>query len=284
MNKWMKKRIKHSLLGYLLISPLLIGCLLFYIIPFGMVIWYSFRKSASRNSAFVKFDNYRNLLKNEMFLTACWNTCRFLLVGIPLILVLAYLIALLLRKQTEHYQLLKSVLLFPYIMPVVGTVLLTELLFAENSFMIPIRNLLESEWVFGAVILLYLWKNTGYSVILLLAGLMMIPKEQYASASLDGAGALQKFIYITTPQMHNTVFFTLLFSLINAFKCFREIFLIAGKHPDKKVYMLQHFINNSFENLNYPKLSAASVLLFLAVTVLIGTAYYWVRRKGNDEK
>lgn len=288
----MKKRMKHILQGYLFIAPLLIGCLLFYVIPFGMIFWYSFRKSIAKNSSFVWFDNYLALLKNKMFLTACWNTCRFLVIGIPLILIISYLIALLLRKQTEHYRVLKSVLLFPYIMPIVGTVLLVELLFTEHGlishflsiFSVPTRDYLESEWAFWIVVLLYLWKNTGYNVILLLSGLMTISKEHYASAALDGAGAFQQFLYITTPQMWHTVFYTLLFSLINAFQCFREIFLIAGKHPNQKVYLLQHFISNSFENLSYPKLSAASIFLFFVITIIIGGSYGWIQRKEKDRE
>ena len=148
----MKKWMKHILQGYLFIAPLLIGCLIFYVIPFGMIFYYSFRKSMAKNSSFVWFDHYLALLKNKMFLTACWNTCRFLVIGIPLILIISYLIALLLRKQTEHYQILKSVLLFPYIMPIVGTVLLVELLFGEYglmsyflfAFSIPARDYLDS--------------------------------------------------------------------------------------------------------------------------------------------
>ena len=183
--------------------------------------------------------------------------------------------------------LLKSVLLFPYIMPIVGTVLLTELLFDEVGVVnrilllmgVPIEKWLESSWAFWIVVGLYLWKNAGYSVVLLLAGLMTIPEDQYAAASLDGAGGFRQFLYITTPQMWHSVYFALLFSLINAFKCFREIFLIGGKHPNTEVYMLQHFMNNNFENLNYNKLSVASVLLFLAVTIVISVSYGWVQRK-----
>lgn len=232
--------------------------------------------------------NYRQTMnENEMFQLACFNIFRFLLVSLPLILIVSYAIALLLKKQADQYKLLKSVLLFPYIMPVVGTVILVELLFANSgvvnqvlyTFGLPVKDWLESSWVFGVIILLYLWKNTGYSVILLLSGLMTIPEDQYAAADLDGADRLRKFLYITTPQMWNSVFFAILFSLINAFKCFREIFLIGGKHPNTEVYMLQHFINNSFENLNYNKLSAASVLWFAGVTAVIGAAYGWVRRK-----
>ena len=126
---------------------------------------------------------------------------------------------------------------------------------------------------------LYLWKNTGYSVILLLSGLVTIPEDHYGAARLDGATAWQRFRYITMPQMWYSIFFAVVFSLINAFKCFREIFLIGGTSPHEDIYMLQHFISNSFEHLSYPKLAVASVLLLLVVTAAFALLYGWVRRK-----
>ena len=281
----MKK--KKYLSGYLLIAPLTLGCLLFYGIPFGMVISYSFKSSPGSMGRFIGLLNYENLIENELFLLACWNTFRFFLIGMPLNLLISYGIALLLKGKAQKHSLLKSVLLLPYVMPITGSVLLVEQIFGKtgklnlllDAFGLSAVNWLESSWAFVIVILLYLWKNVGYSVILLLAGLMTIPKEQYAVSELDGAGIWQKFWHITTPQMWNPVFFALLFAMINGFKCFREIFLIGGKHPGKEMYMMQHFMNNSFENLNYGKLSVASVLLFVAITAVIGISYAWVRKK-----
>lgn len=281
----MKK--KKYLSGYLLIAPLTLGCLLFYGIPFGMVISYSFKSSPGSMGRFIGLLNYESLIENELFLLACWNTFRFFLIGMPLNLLISYGIALLLKGQAQKHSLLKSVLLLPYVMPITGSVLLVEQIFGKtgklnlllDAFGLSAVNWLESSWAFVIVILLYLWKNVGYSVILLLAGLMTIPKEQYAVSELDGAGIWQKFWHITTPQMWNPVFFALLFAMINGFKCFREIFLIGGKHPGKEMYMMQHFMNNSFENLNYGKLSVASVLLFVAITAVIGISYAWVRKK-----
>ena len=152
-------------------------------------------------------------------------------------------------------------------MPVTGTVLLADVFFST------------SEPGLGSILALYLWKNTGYSMILLLAGLMTIPQEQYNCAKLDGAGEIQMFFYITTPQMWYSLFFTFLFSMINGFKCFREIFLLGGEHPGKQVYMLQHYLNNNFESLNYRNLSAVSVLLFLVIAVVLGLAYVGVLGK-----
>lgn len=279
--------MKRAWKGYLYIAPLAIGCLVFYLIPFILVLQYSFSGGAGRSLHFTGLDNYKNVLGNDTFRLAFGNTLKFLAVGLPLIMALAYLTALLLKSHAEKNKLLKSVFLFPYIMPVVGTVLLIDLIFGEagglnwllSLFGVPAASWLDRPAAFWIVELLYLWKNMGYAVILLLAGLVTIPEDQYESADLDGASAFQKFRYITTPQMWYSVFFALIFSVINAFKCFREIFLIGGEHPNDNIYMLQHFINNSFENLNYGKLSVSSVLLLLVILVFFGFFYVFVNRK-----
>ncbi len=145
---------------------------------------------------------------------------------------------------------------------------LRVLMDASSSSLYPERV----KWLvnaFPAVVLLYLWKSAGYSVILLLSGLTTIPEEQYAAASIDGVSRSQQLRYITLPQMWYSFFFAAVFSLIYAFKSFREIFLIGGRHPHSSIYMLQHFINNAFENMRYPKLATASVLLLLVILVAV---------------
>lgn len=185
----MKKYGKQGIRGLLLIAPVMLGCMVFYAIPFFMVVWYSFRSGMGGQSVFTGLENYRGVLENPVFQLAAGNTLKFFLIGLPLILILAYGIALLLKSQVQKFAFMKPVLLFPYIMPVTGTVLLADVFFST------------SEPGLGSILALYLWKNTGYSMILLLAGLMTIPQEQYNCAKLDGAGEIQMFFYITTPQM-----------------------------------------------------------------------------------
>lgn len=286
----MKKKtlsMQNTREGLLLVMPLLVGVLVFYAIPFLMVLRNSAYSGIGFSEHFVGLENYSSMLENTVFRLAFGNTLKFLLVALPLVIVIAFAIALLLKNHAKKYETLKSVLLLPYIMPVAGTVLLVELLFAEAGIMneglytlgLPIADWLNSEMAFWVVVGLYLWKNTGYAVVLLLSGLVTIPDEQYGAADLDGASKWQQLRYITIPQMWYSVFFTAVFSLINTFKCFREIFLIGGTHPHTSIYMLQHFINNAFDKLNYPKLAVASVLLLLVLTVLFATCYRWVMRK-----
>lgn len=273
--------------GRLMTLPLILGCLVFYTLPFLLVLRNAVYSGIGDAEKFVGLGNFRSMLGNDVFQLAFGNTLKFLLVALPLILVISFGIALVLKEHVRQHGTLKSVLLLPYILPVSATVLLVELLFAESGLLnqvlellgIPVADWLHSEAAFIVVVGLYLWKNTGYAVILLLSGLVTIPDDHYAVADVDGANFWQKLLYITIPQMWYSIFFTLVFSLINAFKCFREIFLIGGTHPDSSIYMLQHFLNNAFEKLSYPKLAVASVLLFLLLTILFAISYRWVMRK-----
>lgn len=273
--------------GRLLIAPLLLGMLVFYAVPFLLVVRKSVYHGVGNSEWFAGFQNFRDIPSNAVFRLAFGNTLKFLLVSIPLIIVISFAIALLLRGQAQKHETLKSVLLLPYIMPVAGTVLLIQLLFAQAGVLnqglytlgLPVADWLQSEHAFGVVVLLYLWKNTGYSVILLLSGLVALSPEHDQAAELDGATPWQRLWYITIPQMWYSIFFTTVFSLINAFKCFREIFLIGGTHPDPSIYMLQHYINNAFQNLNFPKLAVASILLLLLLTILFALFYGWVMKK-----
>ena len=115
--------MKKTWHAYILIAPLVAGCLLFTVIPFVLVLRYSFMRGSGRSAQFLGLENYIKVIGNEEFMLAFGNSMKFLLVGLPLIMILAYVIALLMQQQATKHKLLKSVFLFPYIMPVAGTVL-----------------------------------------------------------------------------------------------------------------------------------------------------------------
>ena len=279
--------MKHAWKGYALIAPMLAGFLLFYVVPFGQVMWDSLSQGTGKSQLFVGFYNYQRMFQNKMFFTAFGNTLKFLGLGLPLVLLLAYGLALFLKSRARRSPVLRGVFLLPYVMPVAGTVLLIDLLFSERGLInrlllalgLPLGDWLQSPAAFWVMLLLYLWKSAGYAVVLLLSGLLTIPAEHYQVAQVEGASAAQAFRFVTMPQMWYALFLALVFSLINAFQCFREMFLVGGEHPHESVYMLQHFLNNSFESLNYQRLSVASVLLFLVIALGLGLCALWVLRK-----
>ena len=115
-----------------------------------------------------------------------------------------------------------------------------------------------------------------------LARIQMIPKDYYEYASLFGASESAKFRYITWPLLVPTFLFTIVLSVMNAFKCYREAFLLGGNYPHESIYLLQHFMNNNFQNMNYQKISAAAVSIvavLIIVIVLCYTLYALMRRE-----
>lgn len=253
--------------GVLLFLPILLGTLVFFALPFGMVVGYSFGLGGGQ-ARFAGLQNYAKVLSSQSFRLAAGNTLRFLALGVPLLLVLALGLALLLRRGLPGSRLCANTILLPLVLPIASIVMLVQQLVPAPA--------LEGPAAFWALLALYLWKNTGYIAVLLLAGLATIPRELYDVAAIEGAGAGQQLRYITLPLLRPSLAFSAVLGVINSFKSYREAFLLGGSHPHESIYLLQHFLNNNFENLNYARLAVASVLTALplvlaaAVVLLVG--------------
>jgi len=126
--------------------------------------------------------------------------------------------------------------------------------------------------------LIFIWKNMGYTMILYLSALSSIPRDYYEAAEIDGAGSFAQFRYVTFPCLAPASVLTLTMSVINSFKIFREIYLVTGTYPHESIYTLQHFMNNMFVSLNYPKLTSATTVLTLFITVLTLLLLRWEKK------
>lgn len=274
--------------GLPLVLPALLGFLIFYFIPFLITVWYSFSFGIGARQ-FVGVENYKNVLGNDLFLLAAGNTLRFLVTGIPAVLVVSFFLALLLQIPFRGERFFRLSFLYPLMLPVASIVMVVRLLFEKNGMLNKVffeggTNWVNSKWAFWIMVILFLWKNTGYHILIFFSGLQMIPKEYYDNAKLDGAGGFKCFRSITFPLMLPISGFNFLLAMMNAFKCFREAFLIGGTHPHESIYLLQHFMNNNFDNLNYQRISVASVLMFLSVACIAVFAvflYKWGRRESK---
>ncbi|BCK00956.1 hypothetical protein bsdcttw_39960 [Anaerocolumna chitinilytica] len=122
---------------------------------------------------------------------------------------------------------------------------------------------MNTDKAFYVLVFSYLWKNTGYDMVLWLSGLNGINPSLYEAADADGAGAWQKFRYITFPLLTPSLFMIGILSFINSFKVYREAYLISGNYPHESIYLLQHLFNNWFTSLDIQKMSAAAVLYVL---------------------
>jgi len=134
-----------------------------------------------------------------------------------------------------------------------------------NHFGIAGVEWLNSKWSIAVLVLLYVWKNCGYNIILFTAGLNSIPKDYYDAASIDGCRRFQMFYKYKRFRFWFRRYFCIYYFHYNSFKVFREAYLLCGNYPPLNMYMLQHFMNNNFNNLNYQRLSTASLLMELFI-------------------
>ncbi|MGI5967034.1 MULTISPECIES: carbohydrate ABC transporter permease [Anaerotruncus] len=249
--------------------------MIFVLIPFMDVVRRSFTSALGGN--FVGLQNYRTVLGNKAFLLAAGNTAKFLAVCMPLLLGLSLLVALILYGAPEKAGPFKTAFLIPMAVPVASVALLWQVLFDRhgllNGWIVSLGGL-PADWMqdmraFWVLVGSYIWKNLGYDVVLWMAGLAGINPSLFEAARVDGAGSFTVFWRITLPNLLPSLYTILVLSLLNAFKVFREAYLVAGDYPADTIYLLQHLFNNWFRELSMDKLAAAAVLVAAAVLILI---------------
>ncbi len=272
-----KRARKETILGLGFLLPSFLGVSIFVLIPFIDAVRRSFSETMTRR--FVGLENYRLVFANEAFKLAAKNTGKFLLICIPLLLLLSLFFSVLLFSIGKLQNVIKTTFLIPMVIPAASIVLLWRVFFDEYGMLNKIivhlggngTDWMNSSKAFYILVFTYIWKNIGYDIILWIAGLNGISESVYEAASVDGAGTVTKFIYITLPNLMSTLFIVTVLSLINSFKVFREAYLIAGDYPHESIYMLQHVFNNWFTNLDIQKMCAGAVLVAITLlTVIIG--------------
>lgn len=281
------KRIKRS--SGLFIAPSFLGVLLFFILPFMVVIYYSLIDNPISGN-FVFFENFKSIVGNSAFRKAVHNTAVFSAVAVPLAVLLSLLLAIVLEAELPFRSQFRTFLLSPMMVPVASIVLIWQVLFHYNGavndmlgvFGVDKIDWLKSEYAQVVVVILFLWKNLGYNMILFMAALASIPKDILEVAKLESATPLQTFFHIKIRYLSSTLLFVTIMSLINSFKVFREVYLLTGDYPYDTIYMLQHFMNNKFKSLDYQTLSAAAILMALVMVVIIGILFVAEDRFGKD--
>lgn len=275
--------------GFLFILPGLLGFSIFYLWPFIISVGYSFL-SRPVGGDFVGFQNYINLLQSPAYRLGLWNTIIFIGLSVPVNMALSLWIAILINKidkgrsgmLSSHSSgvnlkpLFVLIFLIPLVIPSGSMVFFWQQLFAMDGMLNGILynfgftpiNWLNSNHARVVMLIIFIWKNLGFNMVLFMAGLSNIPIDYYEAAYVDGASKSLVFRKITLPCLLPTTVIVVLMSIINSFKVFREVYLLMGSHPHESVYMLQHFMNNNFFSLNYQRLTTATTLLALAMALL----------------
>jgi multiple sugar transport system permease protein len=242
---------------------------------------------------FVGLENYRAILKEDGFRQAFWNTLLYVAVTVPLGMAISLGLALLLDEKVKGVGFFRTAVFTPFVTSTAAAgVIFIWLLDADRGlvnaalggFGIGRINFLQSErWAMPAVILMTLWKQAGYNMILFFAGLQGIPEMYYEAASIDGAKrGWQTFRHITWPLLWPTTFFVLVISIIFAFRSFEQMFVMTRGGPVGSTTTLVYYIfDKAFKFGNMGQAAAVSMLM-VAVVLLI--TYLQFRGQSNGGK
>ena len=245
--------------------PSFLGITVFFLVPFVRVLYYSVISDQFRRK-FVWFDNYVETITNEFFQLAMKNSLLLIVAGVPALILLALLLSLVLSFGLKKFPFLRDAFVFPMFVPTAAIVLVWQQFFHGLDSVLP-------------VYLLFIWKNLGICVILLTSAFTTLNPEIYEAARMDGAKSFTIHTKLSIPMTAPTIFFTVLLSIMNSFRIFKESYLYYGsKYPPDYGYTLQFYLNNNFLKFDYQKLASSSVLTAFLVLILVAAGFSLQRR------
>jgi multiple sugar transport system permease protein len=290
---------RTDLLGYLFISPWLVGFVAFSLLPFVASFLLSFTDwNIVGTWSWVGLQNYTKMVSgvDDRFVVSLVNTVRYAVVVVPGGQIIALLLALLLNKRGPGIALYRTLFYIPAIASGVGTAYLWAQIFSAHGGLLNAAlelvgiegpNWLYSlTWSMPALMIVGLW-NVGTPMLIYLAGLQGVPQALYDAASVDGAGTLRKFFHVTIPMVTPAMFFNVVLGFIGAFQVFTIAYVITNGGPANAtlVYIL-HLYRSAFQDGKMGYASALAWVLFLAILavtlVQLAVARLWVYYEADQ--
>ena len=295
-NKGMSVLARQQAAGWAFLTPatLLIFLMSFY--PMVQAFITSLKTGSSANLQWAEplFNNYRRMLQDKMFKTAMGNTFLYLLIQVPIMLVLAILLAQLLNNKDLKFRgLFRTMIFLPCATALVSYAIIFKTLFATqgliNSWLVGIGIVKENiNWLGqpgtakAVIIIALLWRWTGYNMVFFLAGLQNIDYSVYEAANIDGASGWQTFWSITVPLLKPVIVMTGIMSINGTLQLFDESVNLTNGGPANTTITMSHYIyNNSLGQgvANFGYASALAFVVFILVAVLA-----WINMKVGDTR
>jgi multiple sugar transport system permease protein len=284
-NWWNRYRPEQQWEAYLFLLPSFSGFLVFVVLPVLAALGLSFVDwSLLSPPEFVGFSNYTQLLsRDRVFWTVLGNTLYFTVTIVPLQLILGLTLAVALNQAIRGLTVYRVIYFMPVVTNIVAAALVFQWMFNRDFGVIsapfwalaemlgwpapaPPDWLNEGKWAKPAVVILTLWKNVGFTMVIYLAGLQAIPAVLYEAARVDGANPWQSFRNITLPLVSPTTFFLLVIQMIGAFQLFSEAFVMTRGGPAQATLTIAYYIyQNAFEFGRMGKASAIAWVLFVII-------------------
>lgn len=273
-----------SLAAYAFIAPALLLIGVFFFLPVAAALVLSFTDfdiygiADPGNVRFVGLRNYTRLLGTPLFWTALKNTFYFALVGGPLSIAVSLAAALLLNARAVRLRgFFRTVYFAPFVTTLVAVAIVWRYLYHTRYGLLnyglgflgvgPIDWLGDPRWAMPAIILLAVWKNFGYNMLIFIAGLQNIPEELFEAAKIDGASALRRFWHVTLPALGPTMLFVSIITMIGFFQLFSEPYVMTGGGPLRATTSVVLYMYE--EGFRWWRMGYAAAIAFVLFAVIL---------------
>ncbi len=290
--------MKRSLAAWVFVGPALIVLGVFFGLPVLAALLLSltdfdlYALADWRNLRFVGFGNYIELLQTPLFWKSLSNTFYFVIVGVPLSIGVSLGAALLLNAPVARFRaFFRTALFAPVVTTLVAVAVIWRYLFHSSYGLVnwalghvgiaPIDWLGDPQWAMPTIILLAVWKNFGYNMVIFLAGLQAIPQDLYEAARIDGASRRRQFWHITLPMLGPVLIVVGVITVAGYFQLFAEPYVMTRGDPlQSTVSVLYFMFEEGFRWWNLGRASAVAFLLFLIILAITAAMMRFGRRKG----
>ncbi|RAP74786.1 carbohydrate ABC transporter permease [Paenibacillus montanisoli] len=271
------------------LTPIMLLFITFTLLPIVMACVLAFSSYDGLRGVlnFNGFDNIRGLLNDELFRMAIWNTFRFVLLAVPLNIAITLLLAMAINKvrNAKLKHLLRTIFFVPVIAPLVGSVLVWQTFFNYDHGLFnmllefvglqPVHWLTETKPAMISVILMVLWADIGYNIVLFMSGLDSIPDMFYEAAKLDGAGRFRRFRHITLPLLSRTTLFVAVMTVLSYFQAFTQFKVLTGGGPSNSTRVLSLQIYDTA--FKYFDLGVASTMAMVLFAIMLSITWFQLK-------
>lgn len=290
--------MKPALAAWVFVAPALIVLVVFFGLPVFSALVLSltdfdlYALADWRNLRFVGLGNYSELLQMPIFWKSLGNTFYFVILGVPLSISVSLGAALLLNAPATRFRaFFRTALFAPVVTTLVAVAVIWRYLFhtsyglvnwALGHLGIPAVDWLgDPHWAMPTIILLAVWKNFGYNMVIFLAGLQAIPQDLYEAARIDGASRRRQFLHITLPMLGPVLMVVGVITVAGYFQLFAEPYVMTRGDPlQSTVSVLYFMFEEGFRWWNLGRASAVAFLLFLIILAVTAAMMRFGRRKG----
>ena len=280
MSRYSRILYSDTFWGFIFLLPNLLGFLAFILGPVVASLALSFASwDLLTPIKWVGIGNYRDLFTDEVFWKVLWNTVYYTLGTVPLGIAISLFLAIALNQKIRGIELFRGIYFLPVISSTVAVAVVWQWLYNPEFglinhllHLIGIRGpnwLTSTTWAMPAVIIMSIWKNLGFNMLLFLAGLQGIPEHFYEAAKIDGANWWQRFRHVTIPLLSSTTLFVVVTSIISSFQVFDQIYIMTAGGPARSTSVLVHYLyQNAFQYFKMGRASAIAYVLFFMVFII----------------